>query len=248
MSRNSSITPKPISSIITPYIPIIPVNRPLKHNHTHCCASFPNPLDSARLLPPVATDGIDGAYPYLSNPISYPTLVCGIDDALDLDPSVAVVAVGNLAKQTVLPSASVCDEPNCDRRIGNEYESVCDPDPLSLSVEWRVASYSCLNMGRRVGRQAQIMPTDCSIEDHVAVSIVLYMGSLASEKSKAIMRRTETIQTLGLSDWAGIGWGGGLTIHRGGIFPLVLAFGGDMSLHARSSGTVGTEPTHPGAC
>lgn len=56
-------------------------------------------------------------------------------------------------------------------------------------------------MGRRVGRQAQIMPTDCSMEDHVAVLIVLYIGSLASEKSKAIMRRMETMQTLGLLDW-----------------------------------------------
>ena len=197
-----------MSSIITPYIPIIPVNRPLKHNHTHCCASFPNPLDSARLLPPVATDGIDGAYPYLSTPTPYPILVCGIDEALDLDPSVAaVVAVGNLAKQTVLPSASACDDPNCDKRIGKEYESVRDPDPFSLSVEWREASYSWRNMGRRVGRQAQIMPTDCSMEDHVAVSIVLYMGSLASEKSKAMMRRMETMQTLGLLDWVGIGWG-----------------------------------------
>lgn len=45
------------------------------------------------------------------------------------------------------------------------------------------------------------MPTDCSMEDHVAVLIVLYIGSLASEKSKAIMRRMETMQTLGLLDW-----------------------------------------------
>lgn len=45
------------------------------------------------------------------------------------------------------------------------------------------------------------MPTDCSMEDHVAVSIVLYMGSLALEKSKAIMRRMETMQTLGLLGW-----------------------------------------------
>lgn len=155
--------------------------------HIHC-SSFPNPLDPARLLPSVAIDG------------SYPIRVCGLDDACDRVP---LVHVGNRAKQTVLPSASACD-PNCDKRIGVECERVRDPEvPAPLSaVEWRDASYSWRNMGRRVGRQAQMMPTDCSMEDHMAVSMVLYIGLLALEKSKAIIRRMETMHTLHLLVWS----------------------------------------------
>lgn len=52
------------------------------------------------------------------------------------------------------------------------------------------------NRGLNVGRQVQIMPTDCSTDDHVAVSTVVYVGSAWSERLKAMIRSTDTMQTL----------------------------------------------------
>jgi hypothetical protein len=56
--------------------------------------------------------------------------------------------------------------------------------------------YSSLRRGRRVGIQAQIIPTDCSMEDQVEGITLTYVVLSSVLKSKLVIRRTETTQTL----------------------------------------------------
>lgn len=50
--------------------------------------------------------------------------------------------------------------------------------------------------GLNVGRHVQTIPIDCSTDDHIAVSTVVYVGSPWLERLKAMILRTETIHTL----------------------------------------------------
>lgn len=76
-----------------------------------------------------------------------------------------------------------------------EFAFVSEPLLLSRELFCSEAPYSFRKRGRRVGRQAQMIPTDCSTEYHVAESTVVYVGSATCEVLNWTMRRMETTHT-----------------------------------------------------
>ena len=102
------------------------------------------------------------------------------------------VMLNRLSDGQERPAVISTELPGCGRLllIGVDDDPVC--------VESSVLPYSRRNSGRNVGRQAQTIPTDCSIWDQLDDARVLNVGSFPVWYMKLTMRRIEAMQTLGM--------------------------------------------------